>query len=243
MGSLPLFLDNASAPQRITLKLSDCYCTAFADSAGGRVGASGRRASQRSRSAIVVAAQDELEHVFFLKAWAKHCTTDELIEEIFLTQEQWHPVIFGIDATATQTLFADALRREAREKNKRLPLYDHIFSGDKDFRIETTLQPLQAAGKLFALPDAADLQHEYESFPGSHLKDILDAAVGAIGLFPRRQKPEERRTEQAQYRHYLESTNKLSAIAGARKAALAFEQAQRDRRDPNAWRRFLESRK
>lgn len=234
----------SEVPQKITLNLKDLYVVAFADSAGGRVGNSGRGTSQRSRSAIVVVASDELEHYFVLKAWARHCTTDELIDEIFLTQERWKPVIFGIDATGTQTQFADSLRREAREKNRRLPLYDHIFEGQKEFRIETRLQPLQAAGKLFACSEGMDdLRHEYESFPGSRLKDLLDALEGAIGLFPRRQKPEERRTEQAQYRHYLQSSNKLSAIEGARKAALAFEQAQRERRDPDAWRRYLESKK
>jgi hypothetical protein len=239
MGGLPQLL-NDGQPQRITLRLSDLYVCAFADSSGGRVGA-GRRSSQRSRSAIAVAAQDELEHVFFLKMWIKHCTTDELIEEVFLTQEQWKPKIFGIDATATQTLFADALRREAREKSKKLPLYDHIFTGDKDFRIETHLQPLQAAGKLFTcMQGMDDFQHEYESFPGGHFKDGLDAAVGCILLFPRRPKPEETRTEMRQYRTYLEGVMKVDPLESARQAAAAYRQAVAERRERGGYRQWTE---
>jgi hypothetical protein len=228
-------------PHRITLKLADLYVTAFADSAGGRVGG-GRKPSQRSRSAIAVAAQDELEHIFFLKMWIKHCTTDELIEEIFLTQEQWNPAIFGIDATATQTLFADALRREAREKNKRLPLYDMVFNGDKDFRIETHLQPLQAAGKLFVcFQGMDDFQHEYESFPGSTFKDGLDAGVGAIMLFPRRPKPEEARAELRGRRSYLEGVMKVDPLQAARQAAVEYQRAIAERRERGGFRRFTQT--
>jgi hypothetical protein len=189
-------------PRRITIPRSSLFIVAFADSAGGRV-TFGRAKSQRSRSAIVVLAQDNLEHLFCLKAWARHCTTDQLIDEIFATQEKWNPSSFGIDATGTQNLFADSLLREAREKHKKLPLVKWTFEGDKDYRIETTLQPLQSGGKLFAQKDQDDLRAEYEAFPSSNLKDLLDALVGAKLLLPTKPKAEEVRDEMAQYREYL----------------------------------------
>jgi len=195
----------APAPPSIVKQpLSKLYLVAFADSAGGRV-TSGRKASQRSRSAIVVSGMDEMERHFCLKAWAQHCTTDELIEEIFATQEHWRPAVFGIDATGNQGLFADAIRREVREKNRKLPLTDFIFEGDKDWRIETTLQPLQAAGKLFSLTSLADLEDEYSAFPGGNYKDILDAWCGCIKLCPRKPKLAEARDELRQLREYLRS--------------------------------------
>lgn len=197
-------------------RLDELYLVAFADSAGGRVNVGARKTSQRSRSAIVVAAQDELERIFTLKAWARHCTTDELIDEIIRTNREWHPIAFGIDASGNQGMFSDAIRREIREKGLKLPLTDIIFQGDKDWRIETTLQPLQSAGKLFALPDQNDLRAEYQAFPGGNFKDILDALVGCTKLFPLRVKAEEARDELRQYREYLRS-QKLSEEVISRK--------------------------
>jgi len=225
-----------STPVRITLKLSSLIINAFADSSGGRVGTtkSGRKPSQRSRSAIVVVGQDELERYFVFKAWAKHCTTDELIDEIFLTDDTWHPRVFGVDATGTQTLFIDALHRMCREKGRRDRYQDLIFEGDKDFRIETNLQPLQAAGRLFVCDTGMmDLKLEYESFPGSNFKDILDAIVGCLKLFPRQPKPGEVRREMEQYTEHLQRvvTDPMERV---RRAAAAFEQAQAKRREVRA---------
>lgn len=205
--------------------LSGLYLVAFADSAGGRVTTSAHKGSQRSRSAIVVAGQDDIERIFILKAWARHSTTDELIDEIILTNRQWHPRVFGVDASGNQGMFTDALRREMREKGIKLPLTDIIFQGDKDWRIETTLQPLQTAGKLFALPDQNDLRGEYEGFPQGNYKDVLDALVGCTKLFPLRAKLAEARDELRQYRDYLRS-QKLSEEKISRR--IAEEMANRE---------------
>jgi hypothetical protein len=222
----------SSESQRVRIKLSSLVVCAFADSSGGRVGG-GRKPSQRSRSAIVVVGQNEVEQYFIFKAWARHCTTDELINEIFATDDQWKPKVFALDATGTQTLFIDALHRECREKNRRDHFQDHVFEGDKDWRIETTLQPLQSAGKLFVLTEGMDdLKGEYESFPGSNFKDTLDALVGCILQFPRRHKPEEAREEMRQYRSYLRE-QRVDPQEALRRAAAAFEEA----RDRSAWNR------
>src|SRR5229473_3127103 len=151
---------------QVRLPLASLYLVAFVDSAGGRVGGTNSRSkNSRSRSAIIVLGQDDLTRLFVLKAWARHCTTDELIEEIFRTQTDFQPAVFGIDASGNQGLFPDALIREAREKGKKLPLSKMAMETDKDFRIETTLQPLQSAGRLFAQEEMLDLRGEYEAFP------------------------------------------------------------------------------
>jgi len=224
-----LITADASEPRRLTIKLSSLIINAFADSSGGRV-ETGRKLSQRSRSAILVVGQDEIEHYFVFKAWIRHCTTDELINEIFLTDEQWQPRVFSIDATGTQSLFVDSLHREAREKGKRDRFADYIFTGDKDYRIETTLQPLQASGKLFVLDGLAELQQEYQSFPGSRMKDGLDALAGCIATFPRRPKEEEARREIHQYREYIQTQRRINPAEVQRSVLEAFEEA-RDRRE------------
>lgn len=192
----------------IRIPLATLYTVGFVDSAGGRVpGTSkGRSANQRSRSAIMVVQQDELSRVFCRKAWARHCTTDELCDEIFRTYADFHPATIGIDATANQQLFADSLIREAREKGKKLQLTKVALGSDKDVRIETTLQPLASAGKFFIDPDLpgySDLRQEWEAFPGSQFKDMLDALAGAIKLLPTRHTNDELKHEIDAYRQHL----------------------------------------
>ena len=211
--------------KQIQLKLSSLIINAFADSSGGRVGG-GRKLSQRSRSAVVVVGQNQQEQYFIFKVWIRHCTTDELIDEIFATDDEWKPRIFAIDATGTQTLFVDALHRECREKGRRDRYADHVFEGDKNMRIETLLQPLQSAGKLFVLTTGMDdFQHEYEGFPSSNYKDGLDAVAGCIMQFPRRHRPDEVQNEMLGYRHYLRQQG-VDPQEALRRAARAFEESR-----------------
>ena len=214
---------------QVSVPLASLYNVAFVDSAGGRVGSQGRAKSQRSRSAIVVIGQDTLSRVFIRKAWARHCTTDELIFEIFGTQKVFMPSVFGIDAGGNQGLFADALILRARELGKKLPISKVPMETDKDFRIETTIQPLQSAGKLFAMPDQIDLKGEYEAFPGSRFKDILDALSGAIKLLPTRATKDQAVEEIEEYRRYLES-QRVSPEEIERRIEDAFASSERENR-------------
>ena len=191
----------------VKLLLGSMYTVGFIDSAGGRVTPNGRGKNQRSRSAIVVISRDDLNRIFIRKAWARHCTTDELCDEIFRTQKDFPTIaVLGIDASANQSLFADALIREAREKGKKLPLTKIPLPNDKIYRIETTVQPAQSSGRLFAMEEMLDLQGEYQAFPGSTFNDILDALAGAIKLLPLKANVDEMRNEVEQYRTYLQST-------------------------------------
>lgn len=187
------------------IQVASLYHVGFVDSAGGRVSPTGRSKNQRSRSAIVVIGQDDLSRVFIRKAWARHCTTDELIFEIFNTQKFFNLPVLGIDAGGNQGLFADALLLRARELGKKLPLSKVPLSTDKDARIESTIQPLQSAGRIFALADQLDLKGEYEAFPGSRFKDILDALSGAIKLLPQKATADEAEREIDEYRRYLQN--------------------------------------
>src|SRR5260370_11730005 len=109
----------------IRIPLLTLYTVGFVDSAGGRVPGhanKSRSANYRSRSAIVVVSQDDIDRIFIRKAWARHCTTDELCDEIFATYAEFHPATIGIDSSANQSLFAASLIRQARPKVNHLPL-------------------------------------------------------------------------------------------------------------------------
>jgi hypothetical protein len=173
--------------------LSTCY--AFCDPAGKRKpGETLKRV--RARSAIIVVAPDHLSRIFVLYAWAKRCSTDEMIEQIFETQERFRPRIFGVEANAMQSLFADAIRRESRMLQKRIALLPvtQPTGIDKDFRIRAALQPVIAWGRLFIQEHQTDLLHELTSFPMSATKDLVDALASAIALVP--QKPTRRQHDE-----------------------------------------------
>src|SRR6266851_2504010 len=212
----------------IRIPLLTLYTVGFVDSAGGRVPGhanKSRSANYRSRSAIVVVSKDDIDSNFILKAWARHCTTEELCDEIFKTYSDFHPATIGIDSSANQSLFADSLIREAREKGKKLPLTKITLGSDKDVRIETTLQPAATAGRIFALTDMSDLRVEWEAFPGSQFKDILDALAGAIKLLPARHTNDEVTGEVQQYRNYLR-TLRLTEAQIEERVVAAFAQAE-----------------
>lgn len=159
---------------------------AMADPAGGktslkRVGA---------RSAIAVVASDPAEHVFLLYAWAKRTTTDKFIDQIFAVNEQWTPRLFGIEANAMQSLFADALRREARFNSKRVPFHDvkQPTSIDKPFRNRAALQSIINQGRFFMLDSQVEARNELETHPMCATFDIVDSIASATGLLRKRPK-------------------------------------------------------
>ena len=161
-------------------ELSNRY--AFCDPSGGK------RAVKRTkaRSAIVVVAQDTLSRFFVLHAWGDAVSTDTLIDTILDVQEKYQPRVSGIEANAMQSLFADALLREARFKGKKVPIrgIHQTTKVNKEFRIRSILQSVIADGRLFTQQHQIDLYNEISSFPTGATCDIVDALASAIALAP-----------------------------------------------------------
>lgn len=159
----------------------------------------------RSRSAIVVIAIDSISRIFVLLAWADRCSTDKLIDRIFEVGEAYKPRIFGCEANAMQSLFADAVRREARLSQRKLALtsVNQSTKVDKDFRIRAALQPVIANGRLFIQPHHHEARNEITAFPMSPTKDIIDALASAIALAPQRRIRQQRDAETENLARYL----------------------------------------
>lgn len=153
---------------------------AFCDPSGGK------RAIKRTkaRSAIVVVAQDSLSRFFVLHAWGDAVSTDTLIERILDVQERYQPRVFGVEANAMQSLFSDALLREARFMGKKVPIrgIHQPTKVNKEFRIRSVLQPIIADGRLFTQQHQIDLYNEISAFPTGATCDIVDALASAIAL-------------------------------------------------------------
>lgn len=187
------------------MKLDQLVKIFFCDPAGGKTTRTQQLKRTSARSAIIGIGCDDLARIFVLHAWAKRCSTDELVDHIFKTCDEHKPKIFGVEANAMQSLFGDMILREAKQKQVRLPIVEvpqntHV---EKKWRIRTTLQPVMAEGRLFVMSGHHELRAELASFPMSPVVDMVDALASAIALAPRRAMSVQRREEVDAYADYL----------------------------------------
>jgi predicted phage terminase large subunit-like protein len=134
----------------------------------------------------MVIGQDDLERVFILDNFIQRIAPDKLIDKIFDMQTKWNPAVFGIDSSGPQLEFAQMVQKEARERGIRIPLRLVAQRQEKTFSIETTIQPLSSAGRLFrpSENECRTLKDETTSFPDGMYRDGLDALANAIKLLP-----------------------------------------------------------
>lgn len=190
--------------------LSERY--AFCDPASSKK--DGELRQVKARSAIVVIAPDWLGRIWVLDAWAKRCSTDELIERMYRTHEIWNLRQLGGEANGLQELFQEAVMRDARLRGKKLPLrpiHQHTRI-DKDWRIRTILQPVIANGRLFIRPDMTELKTEIGAFPLSPIKDLVDALASAIKMVPPRATRRENDAEVDKLLDYLRKTGAPASV-------------------------------
>lgn len=182
------------------------YVVSFCDPAPGTT--QQIKVSGLSRAAVVTIGQDEEERVFILEAIIRRLPVDRLIETIFATQAKWKPVKFGIDATGPQRLFYEMMLREGGMRGIRIHWQPVTLHADKTFSIESTLQPVIAAGRLFRPPEAEviALKDEFEQFPAGEKRDGLDALSCAVRLLPHRMPEAMRQMSRHQLERYLKNT-------------------------------------
>jgi hypothetical protein len=142
-----------------------------------------------ARSALIVAGADDLGRVFCVSAWGARCSTDALMERMEDTCDRFKLKLLGCEENALAGLFADAVRRDARLRNRVLPLVGITQppNVEKDYRIRTTLQPLIGNGRLFLLGNDSgmmELRIEITTFPMNARKDMIDALASLCRLMP-----------------------------------------------------------
>lgn len=170
------------------VELAHLDIVAFADPAGGKTAV--KRVGARSAIAVVGRSPDELD--FLLYVWAARTSTDRFMDKLFEVNDTWRPRVFGIEANAMQSLFADALRREARFSRIRVPFIDvrQPTGVDKPFRNRSALQPIINGHRFFMSDDASqtEARNELATHPMSPTFDIVDAIASATGLLRKRPK-------------------------------------------------------
>ena len=154
----------------------------FLDPASGK--ATLRRVA--ARSAIVTVGQDHEGRIFVLDVFAQRIPVPGLVDKLFAINAAFRPRLFGGEADALQTLFQEAVKLIAHDRQQQLPLVpvQHSTKVDKDFRIRSILQPVIAEGRLILHDAQHELLAELEGFPSYPTKDIVDALASAIDLLP-----------------------------------------------------------
>lgn len=188
----------------IEATLQELDKVAFLDPAGGK----GETRRMSARSAILVIGQDQHHRIFVLHAWAARVPTQKLVESLFEINRNFRPRMFGGEADALQSLFQDAIKLIAHDRNETLPLVPvaHSTRLDKDFRIRTTLQPLIAEGRLILREDQHELLQELEGFPSFPTKDLVDALASACNLLPQKPLRKQKDDEANALADYLRKT-------------------------------------
>jgi len=176
----------------------------FTDPASAR----GKIRKIRARQAIVVIGADDLNRIFVLYSWAGRLATSKYVDKILTMCENYQTKLFGIEANAMQSLFADLVRDKARERTKRLPIVPVHQSTkvDKDFRIRSALEPVINSGRLFIQKKQTELESELRGFPTASTKDLVDCLASVITLVPRRLPKKQQAGEVEALARYLRQT-------------------------------------
>lgn len=163
--------------------LTECY--AFLDPAGGSTET--KKASQ-AKSAITVVSVDHLARIFVLYAWADRISSPDVTEKVIDIQSTYHPKVFGIEASAQQSLFIGMVEHECLKRSISINIESvkQPTTIDKIERIRTSLQHYSRSGRLFLAHHMTQLSEELRSYPTGLTVDLVDSLASAVALIPPR---------------------------------------------------------
>lgn len=195
----------------LSIKIPDLPHYAFTDPAGGKSKtAAAKHKKIRALQAAIVIATDHLQRIYVLHCWSGRLAPSAYLDKLIALCDNYTPKIFGIEANAMQSLFADLVHTEARRrlgahKNKFLPI-NQPTKIDKNFRIRTTLEPVINAGRLFVPAHMTELLADLKGFPTIQHIDRVDCLASAVALVPQRPLPQKQSDEAEALASYLRNT-------------------------------------
>jgi hypothetical protein len=198
---------------------------AFLDPHGGSDRTSAARLKKvASQAAIVVGGRDDRNY-YIVDAWAERCSTDDLIEKMYEVVEKWKVKALGGEDNGLAGLFYDAITRDPKWRTAPLPIHrvSQPTNIHKDYRIRQALQPLVGKGRLVIDERLTKLTEQFESFPLSPYKDLIDACASLVRFMPPRPTRIERSVELAAKLKYLRNTGAppdvINAVAAGKALA------------------------
>lgn len=127
---------------------------------------------------IVTVGVDHFHNWYILDIFRDHVTPQQLINQLYITYERWHPIEIGIENVAFQKVLQYSLNEEGRKRRKYLPIVEvKPEKRTKDERVRG-LQPMYANGTIFHYKDMvynSYLEDELTRFPRGKHDDIVDA--------------------------------------------------------------------
>ena len=147
-------------------------------------------------TAIVTVGVDVLNKIYVLEVKRGHYTEEQMIDELFLTNERWHPMNICIETVAFQKTLQHYIMKEVKKRGRTLPLNEVLpeTSESKEKRIRS-LQPMYMRSDVFHSVGVANIEYledELLRFPKGKNDDIIDSLAYAIrASFPARMKEKE----------------------------------------------------
>lgn len=129
-------------------------------------------------TAIVTVSLDHRSNIYVRDIRRIKGKPSDVINEIFLVYEQWHPIYMGIEEVAFQKALQYSLHEEMVKRQRFLPLKEvKPQARTKDQRIRG-LQPLYANAKVYHNKEVKNILHledELLRFPRGKHDDIIDS--------------------------------------------------------------------
>lgn len=116
------------------------------------------------------------------KGYANLWLPDQIVEDIFRVDDEFHPVVTGVEATGLEEFIMQPLRHKALERRALLPLQRLIPPRGKDSFI-ASLQPFFKAGQIEFADVSAEARGQLLAFPTGR-KDFPNALAYAMMMRP-----------------------------------------------------------
>ncbi len=150
--------------------------------------------AKTSRSATTVWAMDYSGKVYLIGLQVGYVTITKVFDWMFLFKRKFAKYIRAsyLEANAGFKVLGPLLRKEQNERNEYLALRTVASTTEKVARIRSTLQPLASRGRINVLDVYYDeFISEFQAFPQSTKRDILDASTLALSKLVRPDTPED----------------------------------------------------
>jgi predicted phage terminase large subunit-like protein len=147
-------------------------------------------------TAIVTIGVDVLGKIYVLEVKRGHYTEDQMVDELFLTNEKYHPMSICIETVAFQKTLQHYIMKEIKRQGHSLPLNEVLpeSSESKEKRIRL-LQPMYMRSDIYHSKSVANIEYledELLRFPKGKNDDVADCMAYAVrASFPPRQKEKE----------------------------------------------------
>jgi len=156
----------------------------FVDIVGFVDPASGKTSTPGCQNAIVIIGQDEEGKAFVVDEYAERTSSDALNLAVFAKNRRWRCKRFGVEASAQQYLYYEAIVREAQIRRERIILVpvEQPTNQTKEWRITTTIQEWMHNGMLYVDESCTELLKQLKNYPNGQLVDVVDACASALRM-------------------------------------------------------------